>query len=143
MSNKPHNNLCLIFLPNFLISFMILFFELNFGISLAGVSPISLHQKLAIGIDEGGFIMGKEGPGPRVRSSKGKRSLTLGSTLFSWVSLTGLFNWSDRTGPLFSVFRSLGPLLESLNSNLNLPLFTLCINDSMNESGDSSMQPFS
>ena len=87
--------------------------------------------------------MGKEGPGPRVRSSKGKRSLTLGSTLFSWVSLIGPSNWFDRTGPLFSVFRSLGPLLESLNSNMNLSLFTLCINDSMNESGDSSMQPFS
>ena len=124
---------------------MIFFFELNFGVSPTGVSPISLHQKLAVGINEGRFIVGKEGPRPRVRSSKGPRSLTLGPTLFSWVSPTGLSNWSDRISPLFFVwgFRSLGPLLKSPNSNLNLPLFTLCTNDSMNESGDLGMQPFS
>ena len=37
----------------------------------------------------------------------------------------------------------MGPLLESPNSNLNLPLFTLCTNDFMNVSGDSGMQPLS
>lgn len=37
---------------------------------------------------------------------------------------------------------SLGPLLESPSSNLNLLRSTICSRDSINESGDSGIHPF-
>ena len=71
------------FLPNFPISFLILFFEISLDMSPVDVSPLSLHQNFNVRIEEGRFILGKEGLGPRVRSSKGPRSLSLGPSLFS------------------------------------------------------------
>ena len=73
------------FLPNFPISFLILFLELSLDVSPANVSPPSLHQKFDVRIEGGRFISDKEGPSSRVRSSKGSRFLSLAPSLFSWV----------------------------------------------------------
>lgn len=55
--------------------------------------------------------------------------MQFGSTFFDWV----VSAWSNRR---------LGPVLDPPNSNLNLPLLTLCTKDSIKESRDSGMKPF-
>ena len=80
------------FLPNFPISFQILFLELNLDVSLAKVSPPSLHQKFDDKIEASWFVSDKEGPGPRVRSSKGSKFLSFAHSLFSWVVCNGSSN---------------------------------------------------
>ena len=53
--------------------------------SPAKVSPPSLHQKFDVKIEASRFVSNKEGPSPRVRSSKGSRFLSFAHSLFNWV----------------------------------------------------------
>ena len=115
LSKKPHCSFCLMFLLNFPISFLILFLEPSLDMSPAKVSPPSLHQKFDVKIEASRFVSNKEGPSPRVRSSKGSRFLSFAHSLFNWVVCNSFSNGLGWTSPFCSSWGliSLGPSLVS------------------------------
>lgn len=134
LSKKPQNSLCLMFLPNFSISFLIHFLELTLWISVSiVVSQFSSHHSVEFCRERDIDSIGEGGLKPRVRPSNGLKSLTVYSMLLGWMSLVGLACWSD--------WSSLGPLLESPNSNPNLPLLAHWTSNSIKDSGDFGIQP--
>ena len=79
------------FLPNLPISFLIRFLKLTLMVSISIVeSHASLQLRYVFYGDEGIELIGDESPGPRLRSSKGLKLPSMGSTIMGCPSRIGI-----------------------------------------------------